>query len=130
MTIKDRLLEFLNHLDIGQTRFEKETGLANAYIANMGKTPKRKTLQRITEKYPDFNLDWLMTGQGNMLLSTPASFDLNDADIIKEASFNVLKKIVLQREAREKNQTIRATFNDFDQDVAAEVEHIRRNNRN
>lgn len=125
MTVKDRLLQYLQYLGVGQTRFEKDTGLANGYVNNIGKKPKLKTLERITDKYPDFNLNWLITGQGSMLLKSDSDTAIDDGEIRQEATINVLTKIVLQREAAEKKQTIRKIYSEFNKDVDTEIEMLR-----
>lgn len=69
-TIKDRLISFISYLGIGQGKFEKKCGLANAYVANIRKSITPEKLQKIAQCYPELNTGWLMTGDGYMLKPT------------------------------------------------------------
>lgn len=66
-TIKERLIAFISYLNIGQGKFEKNCGLANAYVANIRKSISPEKLQKIAQRYPELNTGWLMTGEGEML---------------------------------------------------------------
>lgn len=65
--IKGRLLLFVKHLGLGQNAFEKQTGLSVGYIANIQKTIGADKLLKIINKYPELNLMWLVSGEGEML---------------------------------------------------------------
>lgn len=66
-TVKERLLSYLAHLGVGQTRFEKDCGLSNGYINNIRRSITPAKLQQIARYCPDLNTGWLMTGEGSML---------------------------------------------------------------
>ena len=68
-TVKDRLIQFIAYLGIGQGKFEKKCGLSNAYVANIRVSISPKKLQQITQHCPELNPAWLMTGEGEMLRS-------------------------------------------------------------
>jgi len=69
-SIKERLLQFLDHLGMGQSKFEKITGLSNGLINNIGDSIHSKTINKISEKYPELNTVWLLTGKGEMMLAS------------------------------------------------------------
>ncbi|MDR1973720.1 MAG: hypothetical protein LBQ31_03490 [Bacteroidales bacterium] len=66
-TTKDRLIEFLEYLRLGQNAFEKKVGIANGYIAHLKKSIGSDILNRIQDAYPELNMDWLLKGEGEML---------------------------------------------------------------
>lgn len=68
-TIKERLISFIAYLGIGQGKFEKKCGLANAYVAHIRQSISPEKLQKIAQQYPELNTGWLMTGEGEMLKS-------------------------------------------------------------
>lgn len=68
-TIKERLLDFLGYLNIGQRKFEMNVGLSNGYVNSLKKSPSADKLQMILSAYPELNRDWLLTGEGEMLVS-------------------------------------------------------------
>lgn len=66
-TFKDRLLAFLDYLEIGQTKFEENTGLGRASISKIKDGMSSPNLAKIARGYPKLNIDWLITGSGEML---------------------------------------------------------------
>jgi phage repressor protein C with HTH and peptisase S24 domain len=68
--MKERLIEFLAYLGIGQTKFEEKVGLSRGLINNIKGEISLKTLRKITQSYPELSEDWLKTGEGKMLKST------------------------------------------------------------
>lgn len=66
-TIKDRFIEYLKHLGIGQGKFEKNTGIGNGTINNIKDGISSPKLAKISLTYPDLNIEWLITGNGEML---------------------------------------------------------------
>lgn len=67
MTFKDRLIEFLKHIGIGQTNFESITGLGRASISKIKDGMSSPNLAKIAKAYPELNINWLITGEGEML---------------------------------------------------------------
>lgn len=70
MDAKNRLLEFLKYLNIGQNRFEAHVGISNGYINNNKGSIGTKVLDKISAAYPELNTHWIVTGEGNMLKNT------------------------------------------------------------
>lgn len=67
--MKKRLIEFLSYLGIGQTKFEETAGLPRGYVNKMSDNTRTTSLQKITDRYPELNINWLKTGEGEMLKS-------------------------------------------------------------
>lgn len=67
LSIKERLIQFLAYLEIGQTKFEEKVGMSRGHINNMGENLTSKTLSKIKIAYPELNEDWLLTGKGKMI---------------------------------------------------------------
>jgi phage repressor protein C with HTH and peptisase S24 domain len=78
MSTKERLDAFLAYLKLSQDVFEKKVGLSTGYVNNVGDSPRRSSLKKITDKYPELNTAWLLTGEGSMLKSNNISADKID----------------------------------------------------
>ena len=66
-SVKQRLIEFLKYLKMGQNKFEKLVGISNGYIAHLKANPSPEKINMICSVYPELNVDWLLTGEGEML---------------------------------------------------------------
>lgn len=82
MTTKDRLKEFLSYKKIGRNKFEAKLGLANGYMSSKGITITSEVIEKTSSEYPELNLDWLITGKGEMLKNT------TQVEIIQENNSN------------------------------------------
>lgn len=87
MGVKERLLDFINYKQITNKLFELTAGLSNGYVNNFDGNFRTKTLEKILTAYPDLNRNWLLYGEGEMLVAdtTPriveASIVSNDEEI-------------------------------------------------
>lgn len=70
-TVKDRLLHFLKAENISKTEFARRMGLSVAYVSAMRKSLPEEKVVRMTELFPSLNRDWLLYGEGDMLLPDP-----------------------------------------------------------
>ena len=67
MTLKERVVEFCSHAKIKISAFERKAGLSNGYFNQVKKEPSPSKLNQISDAFPDLNIGWLLTGQGEML---------------------------------------------------------------
>lgn len=64
--VSDRLREFVKSLGLSNLAFEKECGLYNGYVKDIGTRVEVEKLGAILLKFPQLNLNWLLAGQGKM----------------------------------------------------------------
>jgi len=69
MTIKNRLIKFAKLQEIPIARFERACGMSNGYMNSIRKSPGVEKLDNILRAYPYLNRDWLLTGDGEMIIS-------------------------------------------------------------
>ena len=69
-TVKARLIEFLKYEKIGQKKFAEKVGVSFGFVNAIRASIGPKTLQKIKDAYPHLNIEWLMTGDGQMLTQT------------------------------------------------------------
>lgn len=65
---KERLKKFIDFLGITPHRFNVTCGLSNSYTAAMKKGIGDDALKKIATTYPFLNPDWLITGDGEMII--------------------------------------------------------------
>lgn len=65
--IKERLLMFLEHKNLSMNRFCTTCGFSPSYVRNINKTISQRYLKIISNAFPDLNINWLETGEGQML---------------------------------------------------------------
>lgn len=68
-TVKTRLNEFLKYLGIGQAKFAERIGVSRGFANNVGDSIRADNLAKISKVYPELNIIWLQTGEGQMLKS-------------------------------------------------------------
>ena len=68
-TVKERIIAYIRDTGISQKKFEETVGVSNGYVNNVKASPSSTVLQKIFCAFPDINRDWLLTGEGPMLVS-------------------------------------------------------------
>ena len=66
--IKERILQYLDSKGLSKYSFYKKTTISNGSLDKKGTIGADKC-ELINYEYPDINLEWLITGKGNMLKS-------------------------------------------------------------
>lgn len=67
-SVKGRLLELLKFKRMSQTEFARQLGVSPTYVGAMRKSLPNDKLKRVLEIFPDLNRDWLLFGDGEMLV--------------------------------------------------------------
>ena len=65
--VKQRLLQFIKTIGITQKAFEDTIDAGQGYINNISKSIGFEKLNAIKLSYPQLNIEWLLTGAGEML---------------------------------------------------------------
>lgn len=70
MSIKDRFKMIMDREGLTAGAFAESIGVAQATISHIlgprNKYPSTEVILRLHQRYSDINLEWLLTGQGNM----------------------------------------------------------------
>ena len=70
MDLKSRLINFIDYKGLSVQSFELQCGLSNGAVSKMGNNTRRSTIDKISKSYPELNTNWLLTGEGGMLLDS------------------------------------------------------------
>ncbi|MBK5721855.1 hypothetical protein JGH11_13325 [Dysgonomonas sp. Marseille-P4677] len=69
LTQKERIIQFIEKEGISKNKFYTQTGISNGTLdKKSGITGD--TIFKISKAYPDLNLEWLITGEGEMMKSS------------------------------------------------------------
>ena len=69
MNLNKRFMSFIETTGEKPTRFAKKIGISPGYmsdIKNEKKTPGIEVLNKLLSVYPNLNINWLLTGKGEM----------------------------------------------------------------
>lgn len=69
MDLKERLKEFIRNQGVTIKGFERSLGMSNGYVNSISKGLGDTYMNRLIENYPNLNIRWLLTGEGEMLVS-------------------------------------------------------------
>ncbi|MBD5242073.1 MAG: hypothetical protein HDS59_08355 [Barnesiella sp.] len=69
MSLKSRMILFIEELGLNPKSFEERVGLSNGAVSKMGDNTRMSTIDKITDIFPALNKTWLLTGEGEMLKS-------------------------------------------------------------
>lgn len=67
-SFKERLQAFLKSQKINKSEFARRMGLSAAYVGSMRKSMPTDKVRRLLEIFPQLNRDWLLYGEGQMLV--------------------------------------------------------------
>lgn len=65
--VKERLECFLKLKKISKTEFGKRIGVSASYVTGIRKSLAQEKISSIVREWPDLNIEWLLTGEGEML---------------------------------------------------------------
>ncbi|MCO6479474.1 MAG: helix-turn-helix transcriptional regulator [Phaeodactylibacter sp.] len=104
MTVRERFIQLLEAAGYTQTDFATKAGYSRDALTNFinGRTklPKVDFFQAVKRAFPTLNLDWLITGQGNMWEGAPpeALKNLTPPDIAATApELLLLNRLLIQK---------------------------------
>lgn len=66
-SVQNRIMQFIMFKNISVHKFEIMVGLSQGYIKNISKSIQPDKMEKIAKTFPELNLGWLMTGEGEML---------------------------------------------------------------
>lgn len=78
MNIFSRIVQFIDYKGISKSEFSRKIGLSNSYMTKMEDSKGNvgsQIIEKIVRLYPEINLKWLFTGEGDMVNQRNDLFD-------------------------------------------------------
>jgi transcriptional regulator with XRE-family HTH domain len=110
MNTKDRLKEFLSAKNIGRNKFEFQIGVSRGYLSTKSEIISSEVIEKTIDLFPDLNLEWLITGKGEMfkpidtsssIISTQSQAESNQDEFDKDKLIELLMRTVKTYQTRE-----------------------------
>jgi transcriptional regulator with XRE-family HTH domain len=110
LSINQRIFKFIDYLKLTRYKFSKNTGISESVLLNIHKAknkPSVDLLEKILNTYPVLNSNWLLTGEGSMILAEKKTYsDVEDQDPSNSEVRNL--EFVYCIHCKEKERTISA----------------------
>lgn len=121
----DRLIQFIEYAGLSARQFDISIGAANGYTLRMKKNHASigsDVIETVIRTYPQLNVVWLLTGEGNMIKSEIKQRDLEFNQLPKEQQEEIeriIEQKIRQRQEKELNKLLK--------EVTAEIAKNRKN---
>ena len=92
MTVKDRLKLFCKESGMPISVFEKSINVSNGYINSISKGLGIDILNTIIEKYSNLNIEWVLSGKGNMLKTSHEDSKLSSLEVTRSHNPKYVEK--------------------------------------
>lgn len=112
MTVKERIKIVIKHYNLTVSAFEKSLNASNGYVNSISKSIGLDKITLILEKYSDLNIEWLLSGKGEMLKSRQKS-DLDSYSVDELLDYIIVNKEKFRNEP--KIDAVVALFSNFEQ---------------
>ena len=106
--------------------FESEIGLSHGYVNSITKNIGNDKLEKIVERFPELNIEWLLFGKGSMLKSsapdsavvnepeTPYNYTVSKLDQAQQKIIALQEKLIEARDKLiDKDKEVLDLKNDF-----------------
>lgn len=79
--VKQRLLDYLKYKRMSQKEFTDSIGVSSSYIQAIRRSISGEKMLEIQSVYPDLSRDWLLYGEGDMIMEEPSARSAEGWDI-------------------------------------------------
>jgi len=124
----DRLMEFITYAGLSARQFDISIGAGNGYTLRMKKNNASigsDVIESIIKTYPQLNVAWLLTGEGEMLKSDKEQEILDFDQLPKERQLQIER--IIEMKIRERQE---AELQRLLKEVTAEIERTQQNLKN
>lgn len=118
----DRLMLFINHSGLSARQFDLSIGASNGYTLRMQKNRASigsDVIENILNTYPDLNVVWLLTGNGEMLKSQQAA-DILDFDNLPEDRKIEIERIIEAKIKERQKEELKSLLKEVTEEMRKE----------
>ncbi|MGB5370285.1 MAG: hypothetical protein WBN18_07630 [Flavobacteriaceae bacterium] len=101
----DRLMQFIKFSGLSARQFDLSIGAGNGYTLRMQKNSASigsDVIENIIKTYPELNLVWLITGEGNMLKTDKKEPIMNFEDLPRSRQKEI--ELIIEEKIRERQE--------------------------
>lgn len=94
MDLNERIYRYLEFKGITPREMEVRANLSNGAVSKMGNGTRRSTIDKISNAFPDLNIPWLLTGEGDMLIGdTPITNNGTNQQVAQNVRGHVTQSV-------------------------------------
>lgn len=90
--IRERVLQVCRYLDVSPNKLSQDSGMSREYIRLMKDYANADFLRYIFRTYPDIDIVWLITGEGEMIKRQSNLINTDDYVTIPKEAWDIIKK--------------------------------------
>ena len=120
----DRLIQFIKFAGLSARQFDLSIGASNGYTLRMQKNSASigsDVIENILKTYPQLNVVWLITGEGEMLKENEEELILDFEELPKEKQ-NEIEQIIEQKIKESQEKELKRLL----KEVTAEIERTQK----
>lgn len=109
MNLKDRLMFLMSGEGLNANQFCKKADLGNGYVDKIGDSLRRPSIEKIKKAFPNWNINWILTGEGDMLT--------DDIELLKEetlTNINPLNENEMKRKIEQLEKSLNLAFKEIE----------------
>lgn len=81
MGLQERIRDFISYKSLTPKQFEQISGLSNGAFAKLSDNTRQSTIDRISTAFPELNINWLLTGEGDMTKPIQQVGDISNSNV-------------------------------------------------
>lgn len=99
-SVRERLQSFIDSRGITDREFCRRIGVSPAYVTSMRKSVSPAVMERISSVYPMLNPEWLLAGNGEMLLNVQKEELRKPGELLPSEKLDVILEEIRNEKAR------------------------------
>jgi len=114
----DRLILFIKETGLSARQFDISIGTANGYTLRMHKNNASvgsDVIERIVSTYPQINLVWLITGQGDMFLDRKSKQQQQEANVSDIEA--IIEQKINAKLSQDNNELVKRLLEDINKEI-------------